>query len=66
MTDTDIMNTPVASWISRDDDDWNVLPASPVDRQLMMDSAENVGFVVNGLSLDWASGPHQTVKISTH
>ena len=34
----------------------------PVDRQLLMDSSENVGFVVNGLSAE----PHQTVKISTH
>ena len=65
MTDTDInMNTPGAD----DDDDWNVLlvPSSPllppVDRQLLMDSSENVGFVVNGLSAE----PHQTVKISTH
>ena len=68
MTDTDTnMNTSVASLLCilrDDDDDWNVLPvpASPllpsVDRQLLMDSSENVGFVVNGLSAQ----PHQTVK----
>ena len=40
---------------------WSLLQ-STVDRQLLMDSAENVGYVVNGLS----SQPHQTVKISTH
>ena len=41
---------------------WSSPLLPPVDRQLLMDSSENVGFVVNGLSAE----PHQTVKISTH